>query len=60
MGGMIYGMNFAQGLSNNARPDSKNSIDQQLETLKKLKDALDSGILTQEEFDAKKKEVLGL
>ena len=28
--------------------------------LKKLKDLLDSGIITQEEFDAKKKQLLGL
>ena len=31
-----------------------------LDDLKKLKDFLDSGIITQEEFDAKKKELLGL
>ena len=28
--------------------------------LKKFKDLLDSGVITQEEFDAKKKELLGL
>ena len=28
--------------------------------LKKLKDLLDSGIITQEEFDTKKKQLLGL
>ena len=31
-----------------------------LETLKKLHELLDAGILTQEEFDAKKKQILGL
>ena len=31
-----------------------------LEDIKKLKDLLDSGIITQEEFDAKKKQFLGL
>jgi len=31
-----------------------------LEELKKLKDLLDGGIITQEEFDAKKKQLLGL
>jgi hypothetical protein len=36
------------------------SFDEQIETLKKLKDLLDAGILTQEEFDAKKKEIMGL
>ena len=30
------------------------------EDIKKLKDLLDSGIITQEEFDAKKKQFLGL
>ncbi len=64
MGGMILGMNMAQGISMNPGGASgttkTNAIDQQLETLKKLKEALDSGILTQEEFESKKKEVLGL
>ena len=36
------------------------SYDSQLETLKKLKELLDMGVLTQEEFDTKKKEILGL
>ena len=36
------------------------SLDEQLETLKKLKEPVDMGILSQEEFDAKKKQVLGL
>ena len=31
-----------------------------LDDLKKLKELLDSGIITQEEFDAKKKQILGL
>ena len=63
MGGMIFGMNMAQNLGLNAGLNAgakPSSIDQQLETVKKLKEALDAGILTQEEFDAKKKEVLGL
>ncbi|MBO5652993.1 MAG: SHOCT domain-containing protein, partial [Clostridia bacterium] len=30
------------------------------EELKKYKDLLDAGIITQEEFDAKKKQLLGL
>lgn len=34
--------------------------DEQLETLKKLKELVDAGVLTQEEFDAKKKQLLGL
>lgn len=61
MGGMIFGMNMAQNLGMTAgAKTSSSSVDQQLETVKKLKEALDAGILTSEEFDAKKKEVLGL
>lgn len=36
------------------------SIDQQIETMKKLKELVDSGILTQEEFETKKKEIMKL
>lgn len=36
------------------------SVDDQIETLKKLKDLLDTGIITQEEFDTKKKQIMGL
>jgi hypothetical protein len=36
------------------------SIDNQIEMIKKLKELVDAGILTQEEFDAKKKDILGL
>ncbi len=39
-----------------ATPD----LDSQIETLKKLKELLDDGILSQEEFAAKKRQVLGL
>jgi membrane protease subunit (stomatin/prohibitin family) len=35
-------------------------LDKQLEALKRLKELLDAGILTQEEFGAKKREILGL
>ena len=34
--------------------------DAQLESLKKMKDLVDAGVLTQEEFEAKKKQILGL
>lgn len=34
------------------------SIDDQIESLKKLKELLDCGILTQEEFDIKKKQIM--
>ena len=36
------------------------SFDQRAEMVKKLKELLDAGILTQDEFDAKKRDVLGL
>lgn len=36
------------------------SYDVQIETVKKLKELLDAGVLTQEEFDTKKKEILYL
>ena len=60
MGGMIFGMNLAQGLGMNGREKDTSTVDQQLATLQKLKEALDSGILTTEEFEAKKKQILGL
>ena len=34
--------------------------DEKIETIRKLKSLLDSGALSQEEFDAKKKDILGL
>lgn len=58
--GMIFGMNMAQGLDATAAPKPSGNIDDTIETLKKLKDLLDVGILTQEEFDAKKRELMGL
>ena len=59
-GGMVYGMNIAQNLGPTAETKSKMSLDEQIETLKKLKELVDIGILTHEEFDAKKKEIMGL
>ena len=59
-GGMVYGMNIAQNLGPTAETKSKMSLDEQIETLKKLKELVDIGIFTQEEFDAKKKEIMGL
>lgn len=69
-GGMLFGMNLAQGLNPTnvsavaaerqpaASPAS--DLDAQIEAIKKLKELLDIGILSQEEFDAKKRELLGL
>lgn len=58
--GLIFGMNYAQGLTADAGTKATMSLDEQIETLKKLKELVDAGILTQEEFDAKKKEIMGL
>lgn len=71
-GGMLFGMNLASGINpqnasvnqQQAAPqpaaEKADSLDSQIETLKKLKELLDAGILSQEEFDRKKREVLGL
>lgn len=71
-GGMLFGMNLASALnpqnvsygtpSGGAQTSAAEapSFDNQIETLKKLKELLDVGILSQEEFDAKKREILGL
>ncbi len=70
-GGMLFGMNLAQAISPmTAAPVSSPTapieqtagltLDQQIEMVKKLKDLVDAGVLTQDEFDAKKKEVMGL
>ena len=39
---------------------TSNTNGSSVDELKKLKDLLDAGIITQEEFDAKKKQLLGL
>lgn len=69
-GGMLFGMNLAQAISPlTAAPVAQAvvppqtaglSLDQQIETVKKLKDLADAGVLSQDEFEAKKKEVMGL
>jgi membrane protease subunit (stomatin/prohibitin family) len=67
--GLIFGMNLAQGLnpqtaahagSTPLPPPTPPSLDEQIEAVKKLKELADAGILTQEEFDTKKKQVMGL
>jgi hypothetical protein len=62
--GMIFGMNLAQALNPKtaaaAPPTAELSLDQQIEAVKKLKDLVDTGILSQDEFEAKKKQVMGL
>lgn len=63
MGGMLFGMNMAQSINPNGEVGSNQTsmtIDEQIETLKKLKELVDIGVLSQEEFDRKKKDVMGL
>lgn len=62
-GGTILGMNIAQGMVNspmNASQGNSKSIEEQIELVKKLKELMDAGILTEDEFNAKKKEIMGL
>lgn len=60
---MIFGVNMAQGLNlqNASQSESKTemSFDEQIKAVKKLKDLLDDGILSQDEFDSKKREIMG-
>ena len=58
VGGMVFGMNIAKSFAANIDAENRMNIDQQIETLKKLKELLDAGILTEVEFEQKKKEIL--
>ncbi len=64
MGGMIMGMNVAQSLNakaeSTANAKEQMSLDDQIANVQKLKELLDAGILTEEEFNIKKKEIMGL
>ena len=51
---------IGQALDVPAKQAQTVSYDEQLESLNKLKNLFDAGVLTQEEFDAKKKEILGI
>ena len=64
-GGMILGMDMAKAAAAGFRDDGKamnftDPIDSQIEGLRKLKALVDEGVLTQEEFEAKKKRILEL
>lgn len=51
--------NAAVNADNKQKQEAQSvNIDAQIETLKKLKELLDAGILTQEEFDSKKRQIL--
>lgn len=56
---MIFGMNIAQQLDDRASKPTM-TFDEQIEMLTKLKSLLDAGILSQDEFDQKKKEIMDL
>ena len=43
-----------------SQPTIAQKTDNCIEELTKLKDLLDTGVITQEEFDAKKKQILGV
>jgi hypothetical protein len=52
--------NSTIGDSNNKKLATKMSINEQIDALKNLKELMDAGVLTQEEFDKKKKEIMNL
>ncbi len=65
--GAIFGIGLAQSISpqtaapvDRGTPPATPSLDDQIEAVKKLKELLDAGILSQDEFDTKKKQVMGL
>ncbi|MEW4355149.1 SPFH domain-containing protein [Streptococcus pneumoniae] len=59
-GSTIFGMNMGNSLDTRASSSNKPSFDEQIEMLTKLKSLLDAGILSQEEFETKKKEIMDL
>lgn len=63
-GGMIMGMNMANMMSPNGQMNQQQvksyTMDEQIEHLKKLKELVDAGIITEEEFNIKKREIMGL
>ena len=58
--GMVFGMNMAQSMGTKAEQKKDMSFEEQIEALKKLKELVDAGILTEDEFNIKKKEIMGL
>ena len=57
--GLIVGMNVAQGMVDVTKTN-KMTLDEQMESIRKYKALFDEGILTEEEFQKKKTEILGL
>lgn len=58
--GMIFGMNMANNLGPNSEIKHTQSLDEQIAAVKKLKSLVDEGILSEDEFNLKKKEIMGL
>lgn len=59
--GVLFGMNLANNIGMNGNLNSsKMDVAKQMEVLKNMKELLDAGILTKEEFETKKKEVMGM
>ncbi|MGB4440879.1 MAG: SPFH domain-containing protein [Coriobacteriia bacterium] len=63
-GGLLFGMNLAQGMNTQTGAQvgqgTPSTLDEQVEAVKKIKELLDAGILSDEEFAAKKREIMGL
>lgn len=63
-GGTLFGINLAQGMNtqtgSQASQTTMLSFDEQIETVKKMKELMDDGLLSEEEFAAKKREIMGL
>lgn len=60
--GMVLGMNIANEMVGTPKPSAKPEIDfsKQIELVSQLKSLLDSGVLTEDEFNRKKREIMGL
>jgi len=57
---VISDLIIARQTKSSAKEEKTTNNSDYTEELKKIKDLLDAGIITQEEFDAKKKQILGL
>lgn len=59
-GGVMLGMGMMPNMMNTSQQTSNMSVDEQVEAVKKLKELLDLGALSKEEFEVKKKEIMNL
>lgn len=58
-GNMLFGMNMAQALNGNGQQNESSDYAQKIENIKKLKELLDSGAITEEEFQNMKTRIMG-